>query len=800
MENQELAALRRALERERAARKIAEKILEEKSSELYNLNQQLINVNTGLEKRMQEATEKVELIARFPAENPSAVIRTDKLGEPQYLNRPGKKIIEIFQKEGVDIDLILKGWAKDVSEKQAIIKKELISSSKSFSVSIHLIIEHNYVNFYFSETTTQKIAEEKLIRSEEKYRSVIENMKLGLLEVDNNKTITKAYTHFCNITGYNKNELIGKNVDTLFPLAHGNIKTNQLLKAINKESNYLWESEIRRKDGSFVWVLISSATLYSGNGEIIGSIGIHLDITLQKENERALRSARLKAEESTRAKEQFLANMSHEIRTPLNAISGMTDLLIKTKINNDQKKLLDAMERSSQNLLVVINDILDFSKIESGKLKFEKIGFRLDEIIKHVILTKKLDADEKGISLEYHLADNVKNIFFGDPFRLNQILLNFINNAVKFTEKGSVKIIISSILKNEYTQTLKINIVDTGKGISPSKIENIFEAFHQEDASITRSYGGTGLGLTITKRMIEMQGGELSVTSELNKGSDFQFTISYNLGEDKDLPINSNTKVDTTRLSGLRILIAEDNEFNQILMNTIFDQFDVDLTIVDNGQKVIQKLENNSYDIILMDIQMPIMDGVQATEIIRAGDTHKDIPIIALTANAFKDELDQYKNYGVTDCLSKPFKSAELYNKIIKLTDRVDIDSNDPQKRTNNQVTLYDLEKLSNMLGGNKALIEKMVESFLAHTPPLLEELYIAGNNNNWDEVSKICHRLKASYKTMSIHSLEKVIHLLETEISTLSNQDRENYIKSIKSTSVLVFESLEKESFQNTE
>lgn len=796
MENQEIDALRRALERERSARKIAEKILEEKSSELYILNQKLIGVNYGLEKRVEEATQKIELIARFPAENPFPVIRTDKFGQTIYLNKPAQNLIETLKKEGLNTEELLVSWAVDVSLQKSNIRRELESHSKKFIVAIVPIKVHDYVNYYFSEVTEQKLAEEKLISSEEKYRSVIENMKLGLLEINNEKIITKVYSQFCSITGYSENELLGKSVDQVYYVEPHEIANSELFREINEWSNYLLESRIKRKDGSFVWVLISSAVLFAKDGSLAGSIGIHLDISLQKENERELRSARLKAEDSTRAKEQFLANMSHEIRTPLNAISGMTDLLIKSNVNKEQAKLLNAMERSSENLLVVINDILDFSKIESGNLKFEKIGFKLTDVINHVILTKELHADEKNISLECDLLIDVDTVLIGDPFRLNQILLNFINNAIKFTEKGSVKITVRSIVQDEKQQAVKFNIADTGKGIEASKLESIFEAFHQEDDSITRSYGGTGLGLTITKKMIEMQGGLLSVSSEPNVGSDFQFVITYDIGEEQDLPAPKAIAIDPILLQGLKILIAEDNEFNQILMDTMFHQFDVDLTIVDNGLKVVELLEEQLFDIILMDIQMPVMGGVQATEIIRQGQYQKDIPIVALTANAFKDELDKYKGYGMNDCLSKPFNSDELYNKILELTGRVGCQVA-IGNQINEDVPLYDLKKLGSMLGNNNDLILKMVQSFLKHTPPLLEELYSAAEDSNWNQVSKICHRLKASYKTMSIDSLESPIHLLEIETSSIPDNDRQKYLTSIRTVSSKVFEKLNKENFQ---
>ena len=401
--------------------------------------------------------------------------------------------------------------------------------------------------------------------------------------------------------------------------------------------------------------------------------------------------------------------------------------------------------------------------------------------------------------IESIIPDKVGRILLGDPFRLNQILLNFVNNAIKFTDNGGIKIIVKSISENEQKQVLQFNIIDTGKGIASEKVHSIFEAFQQEDESITRSYGGTGLGLTITKKMIEMQEGVLTVASELTIGSDFQFIISYEIGQEADLPENKHTEVDTSLLKGLKILIAEDNEFNQILMSTLFHQFDLQLTIVDNGEKALNSLKEEYFDIVLMDIQMPVMGGLQATKLIRQDESIKNTPILALTANAFKDELEKYKTKGMDDCLSKPFKSDELYSKILKLTGRVN-NNNKPIKRKDEEELLYDLTKLAAMLGNNQELVSKMVQSFLKHTPPLLDDLFIASGEKDWNQVSKICHRLKASYKTMSIHSLANPIHLLEIEIMKLPDSDKKTYLESIKKVSDKVFKSLESEGFHNLE
>lgn len=379
-----------------------------------------------------------------------------------------------------------------------------------------------------------------------------------------------------------------------------------------------------------------------------------------------LTSAKIKAEQSSIAKEQFLAKMSHEIRTPLNGIDGMAKLLEKTSLTNEQKEYILAIRTSSDNLLVIINDILDFSKIEAGKLSIEKIGFNLKEIITRVINTMSYKAEEKGISLSSDIDVNISDILIGDPTRTNQIIINLLNNAIKFTTKGCVKLNCKLVGKSPTTNTIKFEVIDTGIGIDPEKLSKIFESFSQEDDSTTRKFGGTGLGLTISKQLVEIFNGELKVKSKKGKGTTFYFTIDFPIGSSKDWIKDDVDVTDWGLLEHKKILLVEDNKINQFLAAIILKKWKMEVEIAENGLIAIEKLKNQNYDVVLMDLQMPEMGGVEATKIIR-NELKLEIPIIALTASALKGVDAECLDAGMNDYISKPFDQSVLYNKILKL-------------------------------------------------------------------------------------------------------------------------------------
>lgn len=390
-------------------------------------------------------------------------------------------------------------------------------------------------------------------------------------------------------------------------------------------------------------------------------------ITKAKQLEIELIQSKDIAEKAAMAKSQFLSVMSHEIRTPMNAVIGFTHLLIHQEPRPDQMEFLNFLKFSAENLLVLINDILDFSKIEAGRVEFENVDFSLTELIKNIRLALLQKANEKNIQIKLMMDQDLPNAIIGDPVRVGQILTNLMSNAVKFTHQGKVTITATLAESKKGESTIDFEIADTGIGISPDKVESIFESFTQASSDTTRKYGGSGLGLTITKRLLQLLGSDITVESEQDKGSVFNFRLTFKTSRKQLNRHNDNEEFYTLKsLKGTRLLIAEDNQINVILAKQFMKQWDVECDVAENGEIALTLVQTRDYDMVLMDLQMPEMDGYQTTRAIRElpGEQYKTLPIIALTASAMLDIQDMAFTVGMNDYVSKPFNPNELHRKI----------------------------------------------------------------------------------------------------------------------------------------
>jgi two-component system, sensor histidine kinase len=662
-----------------------------------------------------------------------------------------------------------------VARINTILKERQLVVGEELEMTGGRILERHYIPIFengeylghlwnYNDITDRKKNQYALQRSEEKYRNIIENMNLGLIEVDLEEHIVYANQSFCTMMGYAPGELLGKKAIEIFLRVDDSMGRKQMNRVQTKRQKGIsdaCEFLLENKDGENVWMLISGAPLYDNNKEFIGSIGIHLDISNQKQMEEDLRDAISKAQASVKTKEIFLANMSHEIRTPMNAILGMSRLLHKTPLNTQQHSFLKAITTSAENLLVIINDILDFSKIEAGKMQMEEVNFSITDVIAQVSDIVEYKAEEKGLQIRTIVDENIPKVLQGDPYRLNQILLNLAGNAVKFTMQGSVEIEARLQSVSDNIQRVKFTVTDTGIGIEAARQADIFNSFTQEDNSVTRKFGGTGLGLSICKRLIELMGSSIQVVSEKNKGTTMCFVLDFKTGEADALMKEENTDEFENTLQGSHILLVEDNEFNRMLAATILNNQGVTVTEAINGLEAIKACVQHSFDLILMDIQMPEMNGIETTIQLRE-QLNNHTPIIALTANAIKGEKERCLEIGMNDYMSKPFEEKAFIHccslwlgKKYKNTGQTE-----PLPVAEK---LYDLSKLQEYGRGSQEFVQKMIGLFLNTSAEGLTQFRELQKMQNWQEISVVAHRMKATIDNMGISALTNEIREIES-------------------------------------
>lgn len=636
-------------------------------------------------------------------------------------------------------------------------------------------IRHNNEVFYSAfirDISLLRANERKIKITNTRLETLIQSLDLGILLEDENSNILLTNNMFCNIFDIKESpsELIGtQRGDKVKESASQVRNSNSFIEKIKiNRDNKIKELGVtiefnnsRVFERDFIPIMVENKHL--------GSLWQYKEITSKIKSNRELEKARKEAETATINKSNFLANMSHEIRTPLNAIYGFSRLLTENHSVSENFKYIQGINASSENLLQIINDILDFSKIESGNIELEIAPFNLRKYLKKIFSTFEFKADSKNIKLLHIVDKDIDNILQGDINKLCQILINLINNAIKFTSKGYVKISCLLINDDEFYQKINFIIEDTGIGIAETSKAKIFEQFKQADESTTRRFGGTGLGLAISKELVEKMGGHIKLDSTVNKGSIFSFEIVFRKASKAYQAEVEQIKVNVSKLIGVRILLVEDNEFNQILAISILKNKKMIVETANDGLEALDMLRKHKYDLILMDEQMPKLGGIEATRIIRK-ELQIKTPIIAITANIVKGVIDKCFDAGMNDFISKPFDSEVLIEKISKLV----------VLNKDKKTKLFCLSKLENIINKDGRIVANMLKTFVESTPIYLKNLNTGYKNLDFDAILAITHKMKPSLDILCVVELVQILTKIEsycrkkkdcTDLSSLINK-----------------------------
>ncbi|MBU0486359.1 MAG: PAS domain S-box protein [Bacteroidetes bacterium] len=671
------------------------------------------------------------------------------------------------QKWAIDLKIANKELAFQNNEKEKR-AAELVFADKELTFQIQEKIKQETANIELEAISNS------LKLASQYSRSLIEASLDPLFTINPEGKITDMNIASLKITERTRENLIGTDFFEYFTEPD---KAREIYKRVFAEG-FVADFPLTICDGKLTDVLFNGSVYKDEDGKVLGVVVVARDVTDHKRIETELTEAKVFAElasiiaeeakckaeeaahiaeEAVRSKQQFLSNMSHEIRTPMNAIIGFTKVLLKTDLSEKQKEYLSAIKMSGDALIVLINDILDLAKVDAGKMMFDKTPFKLSVSLAAMIHLFEAKIQEKNLLLIREYDENIPKVMIGDPIRLHQIILNLIDNAVKFTNQGNISVSARIVYENDEIATIEFAVEDTGIGIDASRIEHIFENFQQATSDTAKIYGGTGLGLAISKQLVESQGGSISVVSEPGKGSTFSFILPF-LKTDVYVELETELEGLDASFKNLKVLVVEDIPLNQLLMKTLLDEFGFENFVAENGRIAIEKLLENQYDIILMDLQMPEMNGFEAAEYIR-NTMKSSIPIIALTADVTTADLQKCRAVGMNDYIAKPVDERLLYYKMVDLLRNPDVLKEPEEKKIEDNESSHsakgqsciDLAFLEKHTKKKPALMMEMISLFLEQTPHLLSTMKQSANDKDWDLLYQSVHKLIPSFAIMGI-------------------------------------------------
>ena len=658
----------------------------------------------------------------------------------------------------------------DIREKNhAKILEETITD-RTYEIQQKNIAQAKTLRLLKKEVHERKEISDRLRESEEKYRDIFENCVEGITQTTPDGRFISLNPAMARILKYDSVEEIRSAITNMSKQLY--VKSEQrekLLKILDEKGQVSgFEALMKCKDGSEIWVSLSVRAVKGEDGKLLYILGNLEDITERKKSEEITRQAIIMAQEANRAKSEFLAAMSHEIRTPISTIIGMTQIALDMELNEEQRTCLEVAQKSSNHLLSLIENILDFSKIEAERIELRFHTFCLTEILSESLDIVRYHAKKKGLTIALEHND-VPFYLVGDGNRLRQVIVNIVGNAVKFTETGEIFLSVEEVTDEDRdasvdTVTLLFKIKDSGIGIPKDKLEMVFERFTQLDGSYARSYGGTGLGLTICFRLVTLMGGRIWVESEPGQGSIFYFTACFKLASPAEIESIERQKThETNGLPGyeferpLRILLVEDYEINRQVIVRVLRKYGHQVQIAGNGAEAVSAVMASQFDLILMDVQMPVMDGLTATRQIRSLDDPMKaaVPIIALTAHAVKGDREKFIAAGMDEYLSKPVKTNALLKTIMEVCQLTSVDRQQPY--------LYiDIPYALELMGNDKHILREVSRAIIRRFPKDLTEIEVAMADGDYGTVERISHSMKSAAKSVGAVSLKKIAFELE--------------------------------------